>query len=207
MVTLPDNYSIDLIFKRKSRDKTVNSLGKLLFEMCIESRLRILNGRFLGDSVGNLTYFDALGGCSVVDYMIVSEDIIPCITYFNVMCPNEWSWHYVINTGININIPQDRKDYSHMEFWPGNFTWKDTNLQNYCEQMTSEETVSDLAMFVSEIDTCTDSQEDINHFNNLLSNILIKAASNSVKFKIHHRNRKGKINTNIEINGLIITVC
>ena len=143
MVTLPDNYSIDLIFKRKSRDKTVNSQGKRLLEMCIESRLRILNGRSLGDSVGNLTYFDALGGCRVVDYMIVSEDIIP-----------------------------------------------DTNLQNYCEQKTLEETVSDLAMFVSEIDTCNDSQVDINHFNNLLSNILINAASNSVKFKIHHRKRK-----------------
>ena len=161
--------------------------------MCIESCLRILNGRFLGNSVGNFTYFDALGGCSVVDYMIVSEDIIPCISYFNVMCPNEWLGHCMINTGININIPQDRKeDYSHMEFWPGSFTWKDTNLQNYCEQMTSEETVSDLAMFLSEIVTCTDSQVDINHFNNLLSNLLIKAASNSVKFKIHHRKRKNK---------------
>ena len=79
-----------------------------------------------------------------------------------------------------------------MEFWRGNFTWKDTNLQNYCEQLTSEETVSDLAMFVSEIDTCADSQVDINQFYNLLSNILIKAALNSVKFKIHHRKSKGK---------------
>ena len=130
-VTLPDNYSIDLIFKRKSRDKTVNSQGTLLLEMCIESHLRSLNGRFLGDSVGNFTYLDALGGCSVVDYMISSEHIIPCISYFNVMCPNEWSGHCIINTCINNNIPQDRKeDYRHMEFWPGKFTWKDTNLQN-----------------------------------------------------------------------------
>ena len=192
-VTLPDNYYIDLNFKRNNRDKTVNSQGKLLLEMCIESRLRILNGRFLGDSVGNFTYFDALGGCSVVDYMIVSEDIIPCISYFNVMLPNEWSGHCIINSGIKIDIPQDRKeDYSQMDFWPGNFKWKDSNLQNYSDQLTSEETVSDLAMFLSEIDTCTDSQVDINHFTNQLSNILIKAASNSIKFKINHRQQKGR---------------
>ena len=46
LVSLPDNYTLDLDFKRNTRDKIVNSQGKLLLEMCIESRLRILNGRF-----------------------------------------------------------------------------------------------------------------------------------------------------------------
>ena len=86
--------------------------------------------------MGNFTYFDALGGCSVVDYMIVSEDMLSCISYFNVMFPNEWSGHCIISSGINISIPQVKKeDFSQMEFWPGKFTWKDDSLQNYTDQL------------------------------------------------------------------------
>jgi hypothetical protein len=49
------------------------------------SPLGILNGRFLGDSLGNCSYFDARGGCSVIDYTIVSEEIFHYISYFNVL--------------------------------------------------------------------------------------------------------------------------
>ena len=190
-VTLPDNYTLDLDFKRNTRDKIVNSQGKLLLEMCIESRLRILNGRFLGDSVGNFTYFDTLGDCSIVDYMIVSEDLLSCISSFNVMLPNEWSGHCKINSGINISIPQVKKeDFSQMEFWPGKFTWKDDNLQNYTDQLTSDEIVKDLSNFLSEIDT--EPEVNINDFTKQLSDILIKAASNSVTFKLHRIRTKIK---------------
>lgn len=82
----------------------------------------MLNCRVLGDSVGNFTYFDQLGGCSLVDYMIVSEDILHSISYFNVMYPNEWSRHCIISAGININVPPVKnEDFSNMEFWPWNF--------------------------------------------------------------------------------------
>ena len=45
-VTLSDNCTLDTDFKGNNRDKIVNSQGKLSVEMCIESRLRNLNGRF-----------------------------------------------------------------------------------------------------------------------------------------------------------------
>lgn len=147
-VTLPDDYILDLNLKRNSRDRIVNAQGKLLLEICIESRLRMLNGRFLGDSVGNFTYFDPLGGCSLVDYMIISEDILHCISYFNVMYPNELSGHCVISAGININVPHDKcEDLNNMEFWLGNFIWDDNISQYYQEQLESDDSIRNLSVF------------------------------------------------------------
>ena len=83
-----------------SRDKIVTCQGKLLLETCIETKSRILNGRPLGDSAGNFTYFDPRGGSSLIDYCIVSEDILHCITYFNVMSPTEHSGHCMIRMDI-----------------------------------------------------------------------------------------------------------
>ena len=52
------------------------------------------------------------------------------------MFPNVWSEHCIISSGINISIPQAKKeDFSQMEFWPGKFTWKDDKLQNYTDQL------------------------------------------------------------------------
>ena len=50
----PSDYSCDTCSERLSRDKIVNCQGKLLLP--IETKSRILNGRLLGDSVGNFIY-------------------------------------------------------------------------------------------------------------------------------------------------------
>ena len=77
---LPSDYSCDICSERLSRDKIVNFQGKLLLETGIETKSRIINCRLLGDSVGNFTNFDPRSGCSLIDYCIVSEDILHCIT-------------------------------------------------------------------------------------------------------------------------------
>ncbi|CAC5392778.1 unnamed protein product [Mytilus coruscus] len=48
---LPPNYDDDIFVERNSQYQTVNCHGKSLLNMCISSRLRILNGRFIGDSL------------------------------------------------------------------------------------------------------------------------------------------------------------
>jgi hypothetical protein len=40
--------------KRVNQDVIINSHGKNLLDLCLSSRLRILNGRFLGDSLNIL---------------------------------------------------------------------------------------------------------------------------------------------------------
>lgn len=49
---LPPNYDDDLFIQRYNQDKIINSHGTSLVNMCTSSGLRILNGRYIGDSLG-----------------------------------------------------------------------------------------------------------------------------------------------------------
>jgi hypothetical protein len=82
---LPPNYTADAIHKHRNTEipQTTNSHGKSSIELCIEAQLRILNGRTLGDSKGQLTFFNH-NGSSVVDYCICSSDILPSVVNFTI---------------------------------------------------------------------------------------------------------------------------
>ena len=49
-------YIIDQDYRRVSQDLTVNMQGRCLLDLCIGSRLRILNGRHEGDSNGKYVF-------------------------------------------------------------------------------------------------------------------------------------------------------
>ena len=63
------------IIQRKNQDNVVNARGKELLELCISSRIRILNGRTVGDTLGYHTCHK-WNGSSAVDYAAVSENLI-----------------------------------------------------------------------------------------------------------------------------------
>ena len=60
---------------RVSQDHVTDARGRELLDLCIESQLRILNGRSFGDSQGMFTSYK-YNGNSVVDYMLVSENLL-----------------------------------------------------------------------------------------------------------------------------------
>ena len=76
---LPDSCIID----RYSKDKVVLARGRALNDLCIQTGLRILNGRSTGDLVGNFTCHN-YNGSSVVDYGIVSETLLSRINIFKI---------------------------------------------------------------------------------------------------------------------------
>ena len=57
-------------------DITTNSYGKKLLELCRSTPLRILNGRILGNLLGEFTCYTAQGK-SAVDYLLASPSFIP----------------------------------------------------------------------------------------------------------------------------------
>ena len=66
-------YDIDIaVYDRNSQDTIVDARGRDIIDICIGNKLRILNGRTLGDSKGKYTCYKPVG-CSVMDYFIVSE--------------------------------------------------------------------------------------------------------------------------------------
>ncbi len=79
-----ENYPVDKkMLNRLSYDTTIDTRGKDLLERCISHQLRIFNGRVLGDTLGHYTC-NTPNGTSVVDYVIMSEDILDQVLYFSV---------------------------------------------------------------------------------------------------------------------------
>ena len=79
-------YDADVVNTvRNSDDKLpVYKRGWKLLEICVESRMRILNGRCISDYFGSLTCHQP-NGSSVVDYLITNENNIVSFRYYNVL--------------------------------------------------------------------------------------------------------------------------
>ena len=71
--------------KSYSKDRmAVNQNGAQLLSLCKSLDFKIVNGRLGADKyIGNPTCFKS-DTCSVVDYVIVSDDMLPCISDFNI---------------------------------------------------------------------------------------------------------------------------
>ena len=61
----------------------LDSRGRDLIDICIGQQLRILNGRALGDMLGQYTCHTP-NGSSTVDYVIVSEKFLDQVLFFRV---------------------------------------------------------------------------------------------------------------------------
>lgn len=70
---VPSDYQPDFQLYRAQMDSIHNLHETLLTKMCKDVQLRMLNGRFLGDSLGYST-FNNKNGQSTVDYMISSQN-------------------------------------------------------------------------------------------------------------------------------------
>ena len=71
-ITTNINTNSQNVYPRNSYDKTVNSRGTDLLDLCISADLNIVNGRKIGDANGKYTCF-TWNGSSVVDYVITSN--------------------------------------------------------------------------------------------------------------------------------------
>ena len=70
---------------RYNKDSSVNNNGKQLIVLCQALDLKIVNGRFGSDrGVGDFTCYNNKGGCSVIDYTIVSPVLFKNIRQFSV---------------------------------------------------------------------------------------------------------------------------
>lgn len=78
---LPIDYDVDNCINRNSVDKIINKQGKELINLCVSSRLRILNGRYLGDSFGHYTCYTTNGN-STVDYAMVNDSLLSSVKFF-----------------------------------------------------------------------------------------------------------------------------
>ena len=70
---LPQDHELGTIRSvRNNQDTSVNEYGQQLLDLCIKTKLSILNGRTRGDLQRHLTYV-GFHGCSTVDLVLTSE--------------------------------------------------------------------------------------------------------------------------------------
>ncbi|CAG2229764.1 unnamed protein product [Mytilus edulis] len=185
-----EEYECDIgLQKRKSCDDKVNARGKQLLQLCITLKLRILNGRMLGDSNGNFTCFKP-NGTSVVDYIIMSEDLIqhtlnckvsnfiPCFSdcHCKVSCMLLASYCPVF-----INKNENTQNF------PGKFKWTDCSKEKFQDALCHPSCKLDINAFL------TNNYQDKSNINSAatdLQSIIIKAAKMSLKFKSNKYKKK-----------------
>ena len=128
---------------RNSKDKTVNTRGKELLDICKINDFLIMNGRKTGDIAGNCTSHQ-WNGSSVVDYAIVPNKFANKIQNFHVDQFIPWlSDHSPIHTTINFNhleaSPKSTKSEKKGMHVPKKYLWNDEQIQQFTTELQSEQ--------------------------------------------------------------------
>ncbi|CAG2254084.1 unnamed protein product [Mytilus edulis] len=139
LVNLDDSeYHPDRVLSRNNLDhKHTNNSGKLLLNMCKEAKIRILNGRTIGDLNGQPTCI-TYNGSSVVDYTLISEELIDSIGYFVVHDFTSLSNHRPISCAMFANFLSVPCDSHQLDSLPGKFLWTDEAIASYTENIQSQ---------------------------------------------------------------------
>ena len=95
--------SDNAIPQRKNQDVQTNTQGKRLINLCISSGIRILNGRHNGDPSGKFTCYTPRG-CSVVDYVVMSENLLYTVEEFSISDLPVYSDHCTLHFAMNIPL-------------------------------------------------------------------------------------------------------
>ncbi|CAG2198348.1 unnamed protein product [Mytilus edulis] len=173
-------YHPDRVLSRNNLDhKHTNNSGKLLLNMCKEAKIRILNGRTIGDLNGQPTCI-TYNGSSVVDYTLISEELIDSIGYFVVHDFTSLSNHRPISCAMFANFLSVPCDSHQLDSLPGKFLWTDEAIASYTENIQSQMFKNKLANFIAkrfnESDSITES----------FNSIFLDCAKQSAKF-IHKK--------------------
>ncbi|CAC5358441.1 unnamed protein product [Mytilus coruscus] len=174
--------------------KRVNNSGKHLLNMCKESGLRILNGRTTCDLFGRPTCI-TYNGCSLVDYSIVSNELLSSVGFFKVHEFTALSNHCPIVCGILSNIVNNCIFSSKLDDLPGKYIWSDEAIKLYKTNIQSKNIKDKFNNFI---------QKDFGVVNKMVgefNSILIETANMSTKFIKRGKPKRDKSNTTRKNHG------
>ena len=144
------SYLIDQpLSRRNSQDKTADPRGRQLIDVCIQSRLRILNGRCLGDTCGYFTCHKS-NGSSVVDYFIVNEELLSRVLCFKVhMLLENMSDHCQISVLVKTNFTPLKNSCDLTDTVPGDYYWKEGDIQKFQNALAEPDTQEKILKLMS----------------------------------------------------------
>ena len=110
--------------------KLIKESGRLLLNLCQETGLRILNERTKGDLTGKYTCI-TYNGCSVVDYMLVSTDILNIIGDFAVHEFSSLSNHCILSCSLTTKFHINNNNSSQLDPLPNKLLWTKETVELY----------------------------------------------------------------------------
>ena len=119
-------------------------------DLCISNQLRVLNGRVLGDIFGNYTCYTP-NGASVVDYVVVLEDILEQILFFHVsrfiptLSDCHWKLEWEISARYCVSGESNVPIATH-EMSP-NFIWSDDSALKFQIALSSDNIQNSITKF------------------------------------------------------------
>ena len=103
---LPDDYIAQDLRHRNSKDTITNSYKRPFLDLLINNKLHILNGRTLGDTLGDFTCIKH-NGASVVDYFVISENSNKYISHLTVLPFTPYSDHKPLRLRLRLPTRSD----------------------------------------------------------------------------------------------------
>lgn len=125
-------YDTDsVVEERISQDHIVDKRGKDLLDLCIGNQIRIVNGRCCGNSTGKFTCYKP-NGCSVVDYVLVSEKLLSQVLYMEVsdFKANCSDCHCRLSIKILANFERELTNNNLKDF-PLRYIWNNESVLNF----------------------------------------------------------------------------
>ena len=180
-----DEYCVDSCRYRNSLDKVTTARGRHIIDLCIQSRLRILNGRTLGDLEGSFTFHNSLGS-SVIDYFITSDSFLEQIMFMKVHnFIKSLSDHCCLSVNFKVDIRADinKNDDTSKSLMPcpDKYIWDDKSITKFQNILSSNSISSKIKSFKDvDYNVCENS---VNIATNDINGVLYEAANLSLKKK------------------------
>ena len=122
---------------RKNLDFIVNSHGRKIIQFCQSTDFTILNGRAIGDIVGNLTFMKNNNGTSTIDYGLCNNAFYENIENFMIMPQTELSDHCKIVTFLKskIAVPNQEADNYNWKKLKTRYKWDNRRKDQFCDNL------------------------------------------------------------------------
>jgi hypothetical protein len=182
----PDYINDTPMYRRNMDLHVIDNYGNKLLDLCKSTGVRILNGRTLGDLLGNVTCYSPNGAPSCIDYMCASTSLFKDIFTFNVDSLTPLSIHCKISASLH--IPCNKLFYtepeSRMSPLPEHFKWEHKDSNAFKLILLSNENQNSIDLFLEK--NFTGTPQDTNEAVATINNILTDAA-NKANIKIYKK--------------------
>ena len=156
---------------RNSKDLACNTNNQDFLDLLISNSLKILNGRTIGDIFGEFTCLK-YNGRSIVDYIAISDNLIPKINYFKVDSFTPFSDHKPIRANFQTDsyftITNDLLNFKFENITLG-FKWNKNNNESAINFLNAQNSPPHNERISMILDSSYNSPEDVLTLTNQLT--------------------------------------